>query len=83
MQLDPNLILDLVNSVYLKDYMCIINHLSHLAKISTFSMLLITDINSKQIHQFFFTEKAENSSHFPEQKLEKTLKKKKKQERDT
>ena len=42
MQLDPDLVPDLVNGLCLKDYMCAINPLYHLAKISKFSMLLIT-----------------------------------------
>ena len=38
---DPLLVPDLVNSLCLKDYICVINPLYHLAKISKFSMLLI------------------------------------------
>ena len=42
MRLDPILVPDLVNSLVLKDYICAINPLHHLAKISKFSMLLVT-----------------------------------------
>lgn len=42
MQLDPDSVLDLVNSLRLWDYMCTINSLYHLAKISKFIMLIIT-----------------------------------------
>ena len=42
MWLDPILVPDLVNGLCLKDYICAINPLYHLAKISKFSMLLIT-----------------------------------------
>ena len=42
MQLDPDLVPDLVNGLCLKDYICVIYPLYHLAKISKFRMLLIT-----------------------------------------
>ena len=42
MRLDPILVPDLVSGLRLKDYMCAIMPLDHFAKISEFSMLLIT-----------------------------------------
>ena len=42
MRLDPLLVPDLLNGLCLKDYIYAINPLYHLAKISKFSMLVIT-----------------------------------------
>lgn len=42
MQLDPNLLLELVNILRVRDYMCTINPLYHLANISKFIMLINT-----------------------------------------
>lgn len=42
MQLDPDIVPDLVSSFCLKDSMCTVNPLYPLAKISKFSMLLVT-----------------------------------------
>lgn len=42
MQLDPELASELINGLCLKDYLCAINPLYQLAKISKFNMPLIT-----------------------------------------
>lgn len=42
MQIDPLLVPDMVSGLCLKDYICTINTLYHLGKISKLSMLLIT-----------------------------------------